>query len=592
MARKISKRDLKGVAEQITDELRRRESGTERKHLEKVWKEVDRQVRMEAPVNTSQDPSDAWMPNIEMPFQFNALEIIDADARQLMFPEGQEWYQVHAELTDEYADRVERDPPFKDRKPEKFEVDQEFANLVVHAVLDWFHSQYPFREMWGKCRIEAIKYGNLIGRAVANTPDVISRSYRGSSGLKIPMFVAGTIRDTFLDDRIQAVMHEGLMVQPDCIQRVYQNLNDLKRAARAENRGWLPGQLEGLEAKTEGPKRGTVELIRFEGDLFVPRSRGEDIYLPSQKILVAVGNEARVVRLEDAEDFRSEIHGTYMLDGSSCPYGVGPLMKGQPLQEAATEAMNRMLQVMALQAEPPVEWDRNDMELLGRGGPKLIPGEQWDADNPGSTTPMKIGDLPAAQITTMALAELYEQLTGVNDPRRGGGPKSHTTTGGQQIAASRGVLRTEDFVLDLEEGPMTDWLYIEYAMAKKLLGKKTITVPLKMRGFEDYITVNGTHLPDRAEFFVNGASGILSKREQRDNWLAVSSVIGQFVPAALQGVIPPDLVREIIAETFAQFGIADSQRFTRALEGGPGGTASGPQIPEIGGLVEGANPIP
>jgi hypothetical protein len=49
-----------------------------------------------------------WYPNLEMPSQFNTLEVLMADARRMIFPKGREWFTVSSYLSDEYIKRFEK----------------------------------------------------------------------------------------------------------------------------------------------------------------------------------------------------------------------------------------------------------------------------------------------------------------------------------------------------------------------------------------------------------------------------------------------------------------------------------------------------
>ena len=78
MARRFDKRDFGRLAESIKSDLDQRQD--RRKDLEKQWKEVDRQVEMK-PAPREKRPGTDWMPEMELPLQAQALEVLTADAR-------------------------------------------------------------------------------------------------------------------------------------------------------------------------------------------------------------------------------------------------------------------------------------------------------------------------------------------------------------------------------------------------------------------------------------------------------------------------------------------------------------------------------
>ncbi len=90
--RKFNAADFSTIAEFIVEEHRNRKD--RRKHLEAVWAEVDRQIRMEPDLrrkmgsdNTVRRGSE-WMSEMELPLQAQTLEVLTADARRMLFPDS------------------------------------------------------------------------------------------------------------------------------------------------------------------------------------------------------------------------------------------------------------------------------------------------------------------------------------------------------------------------------------------------------------------------------------------------------------------------------------------------------------------------
>ena len=310
----------------------------------------------------------------------------------------------------------------------------------------------------------------MTGRFPCVTPVKLtnfSYDFRGldKEGLIGPAVIPCSIKNTYLDDTPTAVLHEGIAISPSIIRTKLQNLESLKRAAKTggPEKGWIISQLNKIEdpADDEG-RRGFVETIEFEGDLIVPKSKGS-IFLPNVIVTVAVHKgPPRPVRFRESPvPFRSYAVGHYMRDDVSSPYGASPLMKGQPIQEAATEIFNDLMAVAALDAQPPITYDRHEVEFAGSNGPEIFPGAQFPADAPNAIEILKVGDQGALLNSYLALLKQYEDLTGANDPRRGSALKSHTTRGATELEASRGIARTDDFVTGVEQGPLTSILHME-----------------------------------------------------------------------------------------------------------------------------------
>lgn len=585
MARRVTGEDMQEIAGYVLGEFDRRAQSSRRKDLERIWKEVDRQVLMRPSRNIPRGPdgksTNMWMPNIELPLQFNTLEVLSADARRLTMPPGNEWYRAEAQLTDEYGRRVEEEGIILgDELQKSVQVDQETANAIVHSTMDHFTGLYRFRDAWDLCNVEALKYGTLVGRAGLVSLDTFTNDYRGVmvSDRKIPAFIPMTIRNTYLDDTYQSVMHEGMMIEPSFIRTWWQGVGDLQKAAAkgGRERGWIASQMKDISPETEGVHRGQVQVVEYEGDIFIRRSQGEDIFLPNQIVWVLKCVGGRTIRkMERTQPFRSYIVGHYMRDDLQSPYGVSPLMKGQPIQEAATEAVCSLLQAGALNSAPPIEWSKEDMHLLGQGGPTIAPFSKIMTEVAGSIRPIVIGDQVALLNVYLALLKQYEDLTGVNDPRRGSGGKSHTTATQADIEASRGVLRTEDYVNALEDGPLRTWLYMSFELAKEAVGNKRTTVFVDVNGMKGHIEVTKAILPDKSDFIVNGARGMLSKREDRDNWLAAQTQVVQLVAAGMQ-MGNPLLFEENIKETYGRFGVDDAERYVAGIKKAFGGNAGQP----------------
>ncbi len=591
--RRFSDSDWQAIGEFVKSEFARRQE--KRRNRERLWKEIDRQIAMTpVPRKIESGKEEDWFPNTEMPLQFNALEVIAADARRLKFPRGTEWYNVSAEISDKYEQR------FQERR-DKFpliggaalpvDLDQETADTLVKTVLDHYHRLYDFRGQVDLLDAEAIKYGTFVGRVRPVKTAKFSHDFRGQRNVNLtgPAVIACSIKNTYLDDRQTAVLHEGMATTPAIIRVNMQHIDALKRAAKkgGPEKGWIFSQLKKIEDPADDHgNRGLVEMIEYEGDLIVPRFRSS-IFLPNVIVTVAVrAGIARPVRFQKSPvPFKSYVVGHYMRDDVTSPYGSSPLMKGQPIQEACTMVFNNLLATAAFQGKPVIVYDRHDTEMAGGGGPELYPGAQFGADSPNAVEILKTGDIAGLLNAYLALLKQYEDLTGANDPRRGGPLKSHTTTGGAELEASRGIARTDDFVTSVEQGPLTSMLYMEYEIIKDVM-KSPQPVSVGAGGIEGWVNVASADLPDNAVFNVQGSSGAIDEREQGQKFLAASNFALQVATAAVQlGVQVPLQFQEMIVAGYEIAGIQNANRFVGSPEAIPGGAPAGPTIPGANGGV-------
>ena len=589
----LSSNDWILVGEWIKAELERRRGN--RRDREKLWAEIDRQIDMtprarEVMMGEQTD----WYPNIELPLQSQALEVTAADARRLKFPRGTEWYKSQSDVSDSYRnrwnERRETKPLIGDSAT-PVELDQETADVLVHATIDHFHKQYDFRQAIELFDSELIKYGTGVVRVRPVQLAQFRHDPRGTIAENTlgPAVLPLAIRNTYLDDSPGAVMHQGVGLVPSVIIPRWQDLEALKRAARkgGADRGWIMSQVNKLEIKHDPrDKRGQVEVIEFEGDVVVPKSRSS-IFLPNVTITVAVHQgDARAIRFEkNPMSWRSYVVGHYMRDNVASPYGSSPLMKGQPLQEAATAAANDLLAVAALNARPPVAYDRHDAELAAMGGPEIYPGATWPTDAPNAIEPQEVGDPSALLNIYVGLLKQYEDVTGVNDPRRGAQVKSHTGTGAHELEASRGIARTDDFVTGVEQGPLTTMLYHEWEIIKKVM-KSPRAINVDSGGIEGYAKVAAADLPDNVTFTVHGSAGVLNERERVQNFFGAVQFALQIVEAsAAMGVPVPVNWMEVINHAFVLSGEQNASRFfgeAAAPTGVPGQPASRPGVPADG----------
>ena len=576
--RKILPRDFRTVAEWIVEEYEHRKNSPTRVDREKNWKEVDRQVAMEALPRVASDEKDqrlAWMTAIELPMQAHALEILADDSMRLLFPPKPIWFRPVAERDDEWIKFIEANPLISGKDiPPVGAANQDTANVIVHSTMNHFHSQYDFRAQWMKIIIEALKYGTFAGRLGVVRRDIITNQYAGvtEKSKKIPVLIPVSIKNLFLDDSPQYVFHEGLAIQPSFIRNWFQRKSDLMTAAKAapEGSGWRKNALAALKESKDKKTKNHVEVLEFEGDVFISRTKSGDIELVNQIITVGIGGDPEVIRIRElTKPFRSYITGVYLDDEANSVYGSSPLMKGRPLQEMATEMANRMTDAAVLNTQPPISYSEQERHFKASGGPVIGPEEMWELDDPTGLVVHKIGDPNALAGLLGLILSQYEDEIGVKDPRRGGGPKSHTTEGAAIIAASRGVLRTEEFVGRLEQSAVRTWLYMEYEHIKDILTNTRIFV--NMRGIEGHIEIDRQYLPPSSDFIVEGSRGFIAKRERAANLVQFVSLTTNLAGLISQGGISRELAKEILQQVSEELDLVDAERLIEALPGGPGG---------------------
>lgn len=593
----LSERDFDRVAEFIRDEVARRAS--KRKDDEKKWREVDRQVELEAEGRT--DPTGAfvnngpdWMPALEAPGQTQSLEVLCADTRRLLFPDDRNWFTPHGNATDEYYARA-NERSYLSGLAKGQEVPstlvQEDVDAMIDGSLEYVHSLYNFRHHIDLILAEAFKYGTYVARTRMVETNKYLNEFRGvvKKTRKFPVLLPRSIRNTYLDDAPYMMMGEGYAIGPATIESWWQNIDDVRMAAAKgskdptkENGGWRPEALSSMKALD--PKRKTVQVLDYEGDIVIQQDQGRPIFLPNTlwTIIVQSGGP-KVIRYREREfAFNSYLSGGYHFTGVMKLYGQGPLVMAAPLQKAVTEGLNRLMQSSILAAEPPVSWNPDDPWLSAQGGPTLAPGAKFptlgDVKPINVVSPEKLGNVLSL------LLRLYEQIVGVNAPRLGAQTKSHTTAFAKDVEIGRSEIRTVDFARSMMFGFLPNFLQMEYAMTRKALKK---SADIYLPKFDMFVSLDDAALPDECVFDVHGAAGPLEEREaeaKKQQALNLALSIEQ-QKAQVQPDAPPLDLAELQRTVLADGGWQQLDSVFRQASGGQIGLA---EIADAAGNAGGA----
>lgn len=597
---KLQRKDFRDLADMIHKEFVRRSTSPVRRHLEAQWQEVDRQIQMmtkaeagsmtsaaavHAPFGGPDTAPAGWHSDIEMPFQAYTFETLVDDAVRMLFPLSADWYEAHALLDDDWATRVAETPihPGDKSGTPLGKVGQEEANAFAQGAIEHQLSRFAFRAAWKLMIAEAYKYGNFVGEMRIVKRHSFTNEFRGTlaNTEKLIALIPVSIKHYYLDDGASWVMLEGYDHRPSYIKTYWRNLDDLKRhaAESQDGDGWLKSIVAALEAPNadkdnELSTKGQVQIIEYDGDVMLSRTKRDDAFLPNRIVTVALGsNGPEIVRWrENKYPFRLNLIGYYNRDDILSPYGTSPLVKGQPLQEFISATANNLSDVAYLNAKPPVTYNSRDSDLKKAGGPVIEPEALWPSQFPGDVKAIQIGDPVALGGILSSMIQVYKDLTGVDDPRVRGETKSHTTRFANELAASRNALRTEEFTNDAQMGPITTFLYVLYELTRELFDGAPKTIFVNTRGYQGHLKLNSDLLPAACDFVVKGASGVFSKRERQAALQNVFAMVAQYTPLRLQ---LPDNVREgtdaLLIESMRELGLVAPERFL----GGPETTQTG-----------------
>lgn len=522
--RRFDERDFAYLAEYVIETREKRKQ--DRSDRERQWAEIDRQIAMEPDIAWKHvtkegkrvvDANKAWMAELELPLQAQALEVLTADARRLQFPTSGLPFRAHGAMTDDYLGKTDyQSLVLGDENEVPSQINQDNCDKLIEGFLHHVHGQVDFPTRIDRINAEAFKYGMGLARGRLETKKTYIHEARGvaTEQQRIPVMVPCSIKNHYLDEPLPSI-HTAQMLAPAHIACDNIKLENLVVAATKGSEdpnnpdgGWRPEGLKSLVAD----KNGYVELLEMEGDIVVPRKTVRSMVIPGAIVTVAVGgvgSDSKVTRSVIRFRFRKTPFSSYLLfpyhyEGAQDTYPVGPLMKGRPVQMAATHAINRWMDSAMLKVQPPIRYDRNDPYMAANGGAPIYPGAQWSSVD-GVEAYTEIGGEPGAMANSfLQLVSLYAELTGVLPARLGAQTVSHTTAFSKNAELQRGAVRTVDYT-DQCKAPLTRWLDMAYQMGRDAIGSKQISFYIDAYG--GFVKVGKEHLPEQAVFEWIGAGG-------------------------------------------------------------------------------------
>jgi len=577
--KKFDKRDFDYIATFIADTYASRKR--RRLDYDKQVKEVDRQLSMTPDVGHKLDSQGRiddrkkWMPEIELPLQAQALEVLTADARRMMSPDSGPWFDAHAAADDKYLEYMDTQTIITgDEMDVPSIMNQENIDNLVRGTIGHWHRQYNFWDHVDQMNAEAFKYGVMIGRGRMVKKSVLFHANKGNltKDQEIPVLFPRSIKNIYLDENEFNLMNAGYILGPSVICADTMHIEDMKLAVKHGgtdphdmNGGWVQKNMAGLD----GDEKGFIQTLEYEGDLTVPR---QNIRIRNAIVTVVQGKSNkesvnRVVRVRFAKQSTYVIH-KYHSEQIDSPYGTSPLLKGLPIQKMASDMANRILIAAAIHNEPPISWDPDDLNLAASGGPRMEPGAAWETT--GNIKVHPVGDPGIMMNMYQSMIQQHADVTGVNQPRLGAQTRSHTTAFAKEAELSRGTIRTVDYVKAALRGPMTKWLEMCYRMGRNNMTK---TETIYIDAYKGFVDINKTHLPEKVVFNAQGAGGPQEEQAKEQKKLgAIQQAMGleqlkvQQVQAMQLGVQPTIDLDKAIREVLGDGGWSDIDAITHGEE--------------------------
>jgi len=527
----IDTADLPLIAEQIVCEYDGRKK--RREDLERQWAEVDRQLKMEPELshkmnaNNKVDPSKKWLPETELPLQSQTLEMLTSDVRRLEFPRGREWFLGRAAITNDYLVKFDKEetPIVYEKGRFMGDINQDNADRLAQSALNYYHRQYNFKNHMDLINAEAFSYGFGVGRFREVNKRIMGHEAMGrDKKMRVPMLVPVSAKNTYLDDSLHAILHEGEEIGPNIIQQKNVKLSDLRAAAQTDD-SYIKDQLERLVPG----KEDEISIVELEGDLIYENSK-ETIVVRDVILTAATGKAGKnpvfgLIRQQPGNG-STYIVFNYHMENTRSRMGTSPLIKGMPVNRITAQVVNRLIESGALAIAPPLGYSKDEPAFAAGGGPTVHPYAQWETTD-GIEVYEKIGGDPSTFFNIFqGMLSLYNDVTGVNPPRLGAQTKSHTTAFAKDAELSQGAVRTVDFVSDSLEGPLTRFLEMEYNFALKNWKKQVVYV----EAWNEFVELRKGHLPDITIFKALGdATAIedLQKQQQMINAIQTALQVDQ-----------------------------------------------------------------
>lgn len=594
-ARRFDDRDWKYISEFVIQEWERRRD--ERKDKERHWKEIDRQVSMEPEIafkklpNGRVDTKKAWMSEMELPLQAQALEVLTADARRMMFPDNGPWFRGHAEMTDDYLQKVNFSSLVHgDHAQVPSEINQDNADKLAEGFLYHIFRQYDHASRFDIVNAESFKYGIGVGRARLETKNIYINEARGvrKEKQRLPVIVPCSIKNLYLDSP-KPSMHSAQVLGPAHIAEEYIRYENLVLAAQNgssdpenEDGGWMPDKLK----KVAPDKNGYVRLLEMEGDIIIPRKTVRSIVIPGAIVTVVMGgrdggnpSSRAVIRFRFRKyPFSSYLLFPYHYESADDPYPTSPLMKGRPVQMLCTDALNRLLDSAMLKNAPPVGYDPTNVAFAQAGGPEIYPYAQWETSDPVKVYAEIGGDPSALAAVLQQGVSLYAELTGVLPARLGSQTRSHTTAYAKDAEIQRGATRTVDYVNQSGGGPVTKWLDIAYRMGRDSLGKNE-PIHFFIEAYGGFVELTKDQLPEAVTWEWFGAGGPQDEQARQANKLnSLNMALKMDQLNMALGKQPVVNVSSAIRETLREGGWTDIEAITN-MPSPAGGASPAPGVP-------------
>lgn len=536
--RRITKNDVKDVADFIKEEHKRRKNLKYRKDHEAIWKEVDRMIAMKAEEGkvASGDPQEDWEANIELGSLADASEIITEDVMRILFPSDRDFFRPHANID------ADLDP--ETGLPSIDLTKQKKVDGILKSLMAQQHTDFGLRYRVELSVKEALHHGSFV--AICRWEE--QRQFAGGMVKKIgaPAWIPYSMWNCYPDDSPSVigtnVTYDGSMIIEDEIP-----------LRTAKEQGWM--NMKEIESSAKADRKDHISVLHWYGDIYINRAGNDVIEVNNQHVIVAEGHFA----MSETNDtpFSPIIYSGYERDDVQDPYYSSPLIKRAPTNKLATNCANKFVDALSLRTKPPIGYDANEPSFREGGGPRIAPGETYALRAGGSMKTIEVADPTWALQGVMLFKGEVEEGVGVDSTRKGTSASVEQTAFEVSKMDQKSEIRTVGFVGTMEHQGVKPFLYMQHELNKKRLRNygfynTQIETP-------DFLVLNKDDLNTYAKdvhFEVVGSKGVLGEERRRQGAMEVTAFFSsnELFAGRLN-------VKEIMQDSYRDVGVKDPERY-------------------------------
>ncbi len=541
---RITVKDKAAVVDRIHAKLEVRKRQKFRKDAEKVWKEVDRQIQMVAPISVKKGDGtkDNYENTIQLGHLADALEIKAADELRLAFPTDRKWFRPHADLdrmTNFLGINIENIAAEKRTKVQNV-VDNVYRNLMIQQ-----HVDFGLRDRVKLSLKEALAHGGVVVDVRWDT------MHQFPKGVKIrsfgaPVWQPHSMWNCYPDPSPGVVgtdlFYRGSMIIEETVEYAV-----LKANKKFRNLDKITPNQEGF-----------VDLVKYYGDIAIPRSQGPDVLLPNRLWFLV---KDQIIWGEVNElDHSPIIYFGYERDNVLNPYFSSPLIKRSPSLKLSTHLANKFIDAVDIKTRPPIAYSSVDPNYADSDGPVMEPGAKIPTISTADIKVLDVGDPQSALVGVQYFLNHVNEGLSLDRVRKGVSDTAEQTATEVIKKEQRGEVREIDFVGIVERQGLLPFLYMQHAYNLKKLDNYSFYNDEPHT--DDFLRVSKDEIPKEARFEITGSRQILGeeRRTQATMQMHAFALSNPLMASRVD-------VNEILRQGYEDAGQKDPERFVVADEG-------------------------